>query len=255
MCGIFGFIVNEHANLTPPTLRSIINHLFILSASRGKEASGIAVFSGTKTSVCKEGMIASRFIRSRRYRQFFEDLFCNVIKMSLAAMGHTRLATNGPQSDNENNSPLVCGDVIGVHNGIIVNDGEIWKTFPSLQRRSFVDSESLFAMLNLYAASGLSLAEATKGAFNKIEGSASIACIVSKNDNMILATNTGSLYSSRNAKGDMRIFASEFYILEKVISRIGLDSGLGRWEVSQIKAGQGCLINIRDLTAQEFSLN
>ena len=46
---------------------------------------------------------------------------------SVAVMGHSRLVTNGAQENNQNNQPVVAGDMVGIHNGIIVNDEELWQ--------------------------------------------------------------------------------------------------------------------------------
>jgi len=263
MCGIFGVLTNEKRNFSLAHLNSIIDELFILSESRGKEAAGIAVLTDGKIKIYKEGIIATSFIYSKSYKHFISSAFNSAsrdnnntaITNTLAVIGHTRLATNGTQTNNDNNSPMVCGDLIGVHNGIIVNDKELWEALPSLQRISTVDSESFFALLNLFLKSGLSLIESTKIVFNKIEGSASIACIVPKIDDVILATNTGSLYSCRNAKGNIYIFASESYILQRLIKRLRLEAVLGRCDISQIKPGEGRLINIHNLAERDFSLN
>ena len=43
MCGIFGLITNTQSRLTQEKTGQIIEKLFILSESRGKESAGIAV--------------------------------------------------------------------------------------------------------------------------------------------------------------------------------------------------------------------
>lgn len=263
MCGIFGVLVSKNTGYPSGLLKSITNELFLLSESRGKEAAGIAILNGEDLNIYKKGVIASSFIRSKHYMQFLNEAFndssidksASIIKKPITIIGHTRLATNGTQTNNENNSPIVYGNTVGIHNGIIVNDDEIWKAYSSLQRTSVVDSESLFALLDFFTKKGLSLMESTKSLFNKIQGSASIACLVSGCDDMILATNTGSLYSCRSTKDYIYIFASESYILQKLIKRLKLESLLGQCDILQIKPGQGRLINIHKLTEKGFNLN
>ena len=74
-------------------------------------------------------------------------------------------------------------------------------------------------------------------------------------DDMILATNTGSLYSCKNIRGDTYIFASESYFLKSLLKRLKLESVLGRCDISQMKPGEGRLIDIHELREVEFNLN
>ncbi len=259
MCGIFGVLINEKTGYSPPLLGSVINELFILSESRGKEASGIAVSNNAGTHIYKEGIIASSFIRSKGYRQFLNKALNKksraAITGPIAIIGHTRLATNGPQADNDNNCPIVSGNVIGVHNGIVVNDDELWKTFSFLERRADVDSRLIFSLLSHLINSGLPFIKAVQELFSKIEGSASIAAMIPPRYTMILATNTGSLYACRNRKNDTYIFASESRTLQTLAGRFKSDSIIDRQGILQVKAGRGRIINLYKLTEEEFNLN
>ena len=40
--------------------------------------------------------------------------------------GHSRLVTNGTQLNSDNNQPVVKDNIIGIHNGIIVNSDSLW---------------------------------------------------------------------------------------------------------------------------------
>lgn len=258
MCGIFGVLLGKDTKFTPQTLKNTVNNLFVLSESRGKEAAGIAILSRGKLNIHKQGVIATRFIHSKIYSEFLNNLlngnYNPPTREPIAIMGHTRLATNGPQLDNNNNCPIACGAVVGVHNGIIVNQEELIKNF-SLIRKGTVDSELIFSLLNLLINNGLSSISATQTIFNKIQGSASIAAFVSGTGNLILATNTGSLYTCKNKREDLYIFASESCILEKLIRKLRLEPIIGPDTILQLKAGSGCIIDLRKQTEQKFSLN
>ena len=56
-------------------------------------------------------------------------------------MGHSRLITNG-LSDNQ---PVIREDILALHNGIIVNDSEIWNKLQS-KRTLMIDSEVIVAI-------------------------------------------------------------------------------------------------------------
>jgi len=262
MCGIFGVLSGRGAGYASKLLKDIIDYLFILSESRGKEAAGIAVLNNDIVNVYKEPVPASLLIRTKGYRHFLNTTINDAIidksdpsiKKPIAMLGHTRLATNGVQTDNDNNSPITSGRVTGVHNGIVVNDDALWVRFPLMKRKSLVDSEVLFSLLNFFTSEGLSLTESARSIFKNMQGSASVAAFISRYDDILLATNTGSLYSCINARSDLYIFASEIYILEKLIKKLKLPSAIGQFDISQLKPGSGCLVNIHTLTRGNFVL-
>lgn len=262
MCGIFGVLSGRGAGYTSRLLKDIVDYLFIFSESRGKEAAGIAVLNNDVVSIYKEPVPASLLIRTKSYKLFLNTTINEVIidksdpsiKKPIAMLGHTRLATNGIQTDNDNNSPIISGRVIGVHNGIVVNDDALWARFPLIKRKSLVDSEVLFSLLNLFTDEGLSLIESVQSIFKNMQGSASVAALVSRCDDMLLATNTGSLYSCINTRSDLYIFASELGILEKLIKKLKLASTIGQFNISQLKPGSGCLVNIHTLMRENFNL-
>ncbi len=242
-------ILGDDTRFSPKLVKDTITELFILSESRGKEAAGAAVFYDGKENIHKESISARFLIRSKEY----ESLFSGITR-PVSVLGHTRLATNGPPID-YNNSPLICGGIIGVHNGIVVNDEALWKEFPLSKRKCAVDSEVLFSLLDFFINNTkLSLIGSIQNVFRKIEGSASIAVFVSGCQNIILATNTGSLYSCRNIIGNVQIFSSELHILERVIKKLKFSEVIGQYNISQLKAGRGCLINIYTLEEDRFSL-
>jgi glucosamine 6-phosphate synthetase-like amidotransferase/phosphosugar isomerase protein len=64
---------------------------------------------------------------------------------TVCVLGHTRMPTKGSRWRNVNNHPLVAGHVVGVHNGIIVNDDRIF-AHTGLPRSGEVDSEVIFRL-------------------------------------------------------------------------------------------------------------
>ena len=71
MCGIFGLLIGENLNLSPKELMRIVNCMFKLSESRGKEASGIAMRFKQTIYVLKEPISSSKLVKTSKY----EDLF------------------------------------------------------------------------------------------------------------------------------------------------------------------------------------
>ena len=54
MCGIFGILIGNNLNISRTLLKSIVDDLFKLSESRGKEAAGIAICSNNDITVYKQ---------------------------------------------------------------------------------------------------------------------------------------------------------------------------------------------------------
>ena len=179
----------------------IVNHMFKLSESRGKEASGVAVRVNRSIYVFKEPVSSSKLVKSDKYRNLFKTVIKNEgyeegrLKAPFVILGHSRLATNGLSEINSNNQPVVKDGAVGIHNGIIVNDEKLWKSFPELEKKYDVDTEVFLSLLQMFRNQGESLVGAVRNVFEHIEGSASVAVLFDDVNTVLLATNTGSLYT------------------------------------------------------------
>jgi len=69
---------------------------------------------------------------------------------AVAVQMHARLATCGDSSNPNNLHPIERGSVVGAHNGIILNDDEIFE-YMELERKGQVDSEAIFALVEAIA--------------------------------------------------------------------------------------------------------
>lgn len=212
MCGIFGVITNSSSSIASVTRHQLLKSLFLLSESRGKEASGVFTLEGSKLNVFKSSLNSSSFIKTGEFLQILKGDW-------RLAIGHSRLATNGDLQNNLNNQPVISKKIIGVHNGIITNEKVLWAKSKS-NPLSQLDSESLFSLINSYRESNYSLPHAVSLAFRLLEGSATIASFDSSQGDLVLATNTGSLYYSTHPHGHYTVFASEKYILSTALKRL-----------------------------------
>ncbi len=261
MCGIFGISVRKDAPITPMLLKSTVNELFRLSESRGKEAAGIAMLTGSEIRVFKEAVRASTLVRRPQYREMFRDLARNGVEARrdplgrpLTVIGHSRLVTTGEQDNRLNNQPVINSGAVGIHNGIIVNDEALWQAHPGLKRHGRVDSEVIVGLIRKQLADGLDLIGAVQRTFELIRGAASIAVVFDDLDAMVLATNTGSLYLATGARGDALVFASEEYILRTLLRRRHLARLIGDGRIVQIRPGRACVVNLRNLSIEHFEL-
>jgi len=244
MCGIFGVCYLPEANLSARETRKILDHLFCYSQSRGKEASGLLWKSGSVVVIHKATLSGDKLIKMREYKNLYN---LPTGKNSPALIiGHARLDTNGSKWDNSNNSPLVYGDIYGIHNGIITNVDDIWRQHSQLERHHMVDSEVLLALFYESLQQGMSEASAIQNIFTLIEGSASVALFSAQKGTLTLATNTGSLYFS--TYGDsFFVFASERYILEQLHKRLSFLGRLGRGIMQQILPRTSLTIDTKNL--------
>ena len=154
-----------------------------------------------------------------------------------AAIGHSRLVTNGAAMHPDNNQPVVGNGLATVHNGIIVNVDELWKEHPQLTCRTQVDTEVFVALMEAYQKAE-PLENAVRKVFHDIFGMASTLNLFAGSGRFIAATNNGSLYSVVSDSGKTIVFASESLTLDRLI-RSGSDIrrlfSIG--EVRQLHAG------------------
>jgi glucosamine--fructose-6-phosphate aminotransferase (isomerizing) len=260
MCGIFGVVIGRDPALSAAFAGDIVERLFLFSETRGREAAGLALFNGEGIDVLKQAGSASGFVKSARYRQIMDKALSNYTanaasgrQRALAITGHSRLVTNGLQSSPENNQPVVAAGGVGIHNGIIVNDAALWQRHAELVRTSEVDTEVLINLLRKHFDEKRDIAAATRAAYSEIEGSASIAFFLEDLENLLLATNTGSLFTLTNARGTFLAFASERYILHKLSQSPGFETAVGEFTLEQLKAGHGLLISLKDAARHGFN--
>lgn len=255
MCGIFGIIPREDFRITQSFLRQTTDLLFKLSESRGKDASGMAVKSNQTIYVIKAPVSPSKLIRSTEYRKTFQDIFNNGSN-NLALFGHSRLATDGVQTVNNNNQPIIKDGSVVAHNGIIVNHHNLWNRYNSLKRSYEIDTEIIPALIQKFYEEGNSLKKSIQMLFKEIYGSASIALFFKYSTNqLILGTNTGSLYICLSQNEDICIFASEIRTLKTLKKKRHLRSILGQCKIFQLKPEHGALIDISSLNIDIFGFN
>ena len=249
MCGILGIITNKNSQIDSGLIKSTTDHLFKLSETRGKEASGLFVRTEDAIYAYKQSSPPHEMIKSREYKDISNKYF----NIGTAIIGHSRLVTNGSQTENNNNQPVIKKGAIGVHNGIVVNVDDLFKTF-QFKKLYQVDSEVILDLIQKFREENGSLVAATQKAFANIKGSASIAIMLNNLPYLVLATNTGSLYFHQNEKAGIFIFASERYILKSLIKKSRLKNLLDPEKIVHLEAEQGCILNLENLNWEKFDI-
>ena len=247
MCGIFGVVFGQSA-LRDKRKAKLIERLFVLSETRGKEAAGVAFANGDSVGIYKSPSTASRMLRSPGYRRLVADNFRRQGE-PLTMIGHSRLVTDGERDVNHNNQPVEFGGIVGVHNGIIVNDKALWERHSGLSRRTELDSEIIFALLSEQLDAGSSVESSLAAAFDELAGAASIAALFDNRDVVVLASNNGSLYSMSVA--GLFVFASESYILKKLSLEFReLEAGA----VEHLGPGRAVVVSTKTMAENRFEL-
>ena len=192
MCGIFGGVSTHY--LAPIDLQVLANH----AERRGKDSSGL---------VWKEINRDYHLLRADRpLNTITKD---NLKKNLNFFAGHSRLITNGFFD----NQPVMHNEIMAFHNGIILNEAEIWDFIES-EPKLAIDSELLPNLVNYYLEQNTDLDIIPELILDKCKGSISASVIIPSLGKMLLFSNTGSLYFGQK-KGSF-FFASENHFLDSI---------------------------------------
>ena len=255
MCGIFGVICKRGGTVDATLVRELAIALMRCSVTRGKEAAGIAAHDGKKIEVLKQAGSVEDFLNKPQLHELLDRAVARFAEGSpVAIIGHSRLATNGTQASANNNQPVITRGAVALHNGIVVNDREIAARHPSIPLRGDLDSEVLAGLLRLKLDEFGDLAAATRATFAEIEGSASIAMMFDDLDVVLLATNTGSLFQLTNDEGTVLAFASERFILQRVLDD-GFAAKLGGHRLEQIHARHAVAVHLDKMQRVAFPID
>jgi len=191
MCGIFGIISNSPVN------QADLDALVLHSQQRGRDSSGIVIFDDVRYVVRRADYPITQLLRQ-----------ISTVKSNIV-IGHSRLITNG-LSDNQ---PVVRGDVVVLHNGIVVNHESVWKSL-KLQRNLEIDTEVIAAIAIEHLQDGGDVSTLPMRVLDLCEGVVACALLLPKFGKLCLFSNNGSLYIGK--KGEEVIFASESFPLTEL---------------------------------------
>jgi glucosamine 6-phosphate synthetase-like amidotransferase/phosphosugar isomerase protein len=193
MCSILGFGFQKgHSILKDEPIWEALSKLFICSQMRGRTSTGAAFVNRKDVVVVKAMMSADKFVMSEEYKAATRK-YLSVIGQGncatsppISVIGHCRAPTKGTPHDNHNNHPIPSGSIVGVHNGGITNDEQLWSAFKlSKHRRGQVDSEIIFALIDHFAKETDNkigyMAEAIKQASKHLQGGYACAAVNTRN--------------------------------------------------------------------------
>jgi glucosamine 6-phosphate synthetase-like amidotransferase/phosphosugar isomerase protein len=134
MCGIAGYSLSSDCSVD----RTLAAQALLAGiAERGADAVGYAYRNGGGVHVHKQRSGASKLLDRIEIPQHASKVLLHVRDYT---KGHPMIAAN--------NHPIRHGSVVGVHNGIILNDDEIFAAhdFDRAEPGMTVDSEAIFAL-------------------------------------------------------------------------------------------------------------
>lgn len=188
MCGIFGAFGNNTNNIKH------IRKLAAYARQRGKDSSGIVAHIDNEYSIFRADFDIKKLLREK------------APKDSSFLIGHSRLITNGL----EDNQPVVRDNIILIHNGIVVNDNNLWKEL-TVERKFQIDTEVIIGLALEFFKTSNNLDELSKFILSKCKGTISCAMAFPLLGKILLFSNNGSLYVGQI--GGTHYFSSEKYPL------------------------------------------
>lgn len=262
MCGIFGLSFSRDSGYRSGFIEKSLVTLARLSESRGKDSSGLVLRNETERElqVFKGAVPLNHLLKSEHVeRQLTRLIVANRDdavsgrRCAFTVMGHSRLVTNGSQLKDENNQPVVKDGVVGIHNGIIVNEAKIWSRYPDLRRTCDIDTEVMLALVRKHLGDGVDICTAISRTVKEIFGTVAAAFLLNDLDVLAVATNNGSLYVMTGEEG-LFAFASEEYFLNKLAKTMRLDLN-GNVSIRQVVPGKGFVLDLDRFDLREFGFS
>jgi hypothetical protein len=255
MCGIYGLVSGSECNIDNTEFFHTIERLCKFSESRGKEASGVVTCTEDVIYTFKSATPATEMLKTTEFTRIKQHLNESLkIYQNFSLIGHSRLVTNGSANDNLNNQPVLRGNSICIHNGIVVNVDQLWNKFSTMSRMSDLDTEVLLALQDEFTEGDdkLNKINSLRKVFQITKGVINLAQISSNEANLILATNNGSIYYAKDNDSSIFIFASEKHIVKSSINKSSLFSKDS--PIFQLEANTGMLVDLKTSNFELFDL-
>ncbi len=229
MSGIFGVVLLSGTfkdALNKERMTTLLSKMATGTGIRGKDATGLAAVGKDKIHIIKRGIEAKTFVETKEFKNFLTDI--NLLS-TYAFIGHCRDAQKGSNKDPENNSPMVCGNIVGAHNGYIVNDDSLFKTYKNaFIRKTKTECEIVFSLLNHWVTKlDRPLKDAVKRVAEVTSGTSTYACVNAITPSiMCLSRSAGNPLEVKLFKKEgLILFSSSEYHLDEAAKNVSMDMG------------------------------
>lgn len=262
MCGIFGIAHYDNAlpRTKSETYIELLENLMVGSQSRGRDAAGICVMNDKGVYMYKNNVPAGSLIYHKEFREVSESIHVSEeTGLFKCAIGHTRAKTKGSQKFNVNNHPIVANKVVGVHNGMIANDDELFETYDKLiERVGRVDSEIIFRLIDHFVKHNNDLVSAVRHTNKELWGSYSCAFIHLDYPNYLTLFRESyqplAIYIFNNI--NTIVFASTTHIIERAIETLTtrFRGAFSHPQIIEVERSSGYRINLTNGKIFSFGL-
>lgn len=179
MCGIFGIVTNKEQALGP-----ILTEAALRLTYRGYDSVGAATISGSKIDLRKDAGRVQDVAAKYNFAEMTGSR--GITQLRWATFGEPSQVNSQPHLDSD-------GDLVGAHNGNVVNNVELRQQFlaEGMTVRSMNDGESCVHAVERYIDQGLDFIEAIRRAYGDLQGDYSFV-IGRINDDKLYAIKKGS---------------------------------------------------------------
>jgi glucosamine 6-phosphate synthetase-like amidotransferase/phosphosugar isomerase protein len=256
MCAICGIgLFKKNVFKDTADLRFLLRTLMLNAQVGGHAASGISIGTEKEVIVLRRPMSATQLLGTDLYQRITNDkITLNRGNSFLSVIGHCRTPTKGEPSNNLNNHPIVVDRVVGIHNGVVLNDDALFQEF-RLNRRAEVDTEIIFALVNHFLSTGdtSSTYEAIIKTAAVISGSYSCALQDSINPyNLYLFRGYAPGIVFNYPESGVLIFATNKSMITGAVAKIGIS--LGKPEEIEYPSNSGLVFNLYEGKLSRFKL-
>ncbi|MDD5924054.1 MAG: class II glutamine amidotransferase [Clostridia bacterium] len=239
MCALFGWL-DYDGKVPYKVLKKITRHPANAAQERGTDASGISYVQDKNIVIYKKPKPAKK-------------LKIDFPKNTRAAMGHTRLTTQGSAKLNYNNHPFygkADKSFAFAHNGVIYNDVQLrmLHNLPEtkIETDSYVAVQLIEAQKILNSGTLKNVAEEVFGSF--------VFTLLDEDNKLYIVKGSNPIHLIRLDRLGIYVYASTSSIVEKALKRCGLHNE----EHTIIKVDEGEIITIDNrgkLTRNNFYPN
>jgi glucosamine--fructose-6-phosphate aminotransferase (isomerizing) len=179
MCGIFGIVTHKEQALGP-----ILTEAAQRLTYRGYDSVGAATISGSKIDLRKDAGRVQDVAAKYNFAEMTGSR--GITQLRWATFGEPSQVNSQPHLDSD-------GDLVGAHNGNVVNNVELRQQFMAegMTVRSMNDGESCIHAVERYLNRGLEFIEAIRHAYGDLQGDYSFV-IGRINDDKLYAIKKGS---------------------------------------------------------------
>ena len=189
MCGLLGVIATENKHLSSEDIKKVLS-IGNLAQRRGVDASGLVLIEGSQNiHVVKANHGFETMIETKAAAEL---LATGEKAQSFGLFGHSRLETHGYSGSQVNNQPVVLGNWVVVHNGVITNAKEIKDSLGLDDGGIETDSVAIALLLEEWDRSGRVVESGE--VFSRLRGEYSVIA-ASVFGEVFCRTNVGNLYS------------------------------------------------------------